>query len=438
MVPSGWERKALSKIAEIRTGIAKGKKGLKDPIEVPYLRVANVQDGHLNLTEIKTIKIERHQLERYSLKIGDVLMTEGGDFDKLGRGDVWQGQITPCLNQNHVFAVRTDKARLLPYFLAALSSSNYGKTYFLGCAKRSTNLASINSTQLKEFPIPLPPLPEQQKIAQILSTWDKAISTTESLIANSQQQKKALMQKLLTGKKRFAGFEAEFNIREGFAKRKLGLLPVDWRVDQMPNHYWFQEGPGVRKHQFTETGIKLFNGTNIQKSRIRIENTKTHISKEEAYCTYNHFLADEGDLVIACSGISVDKFDEKIAFIEIQHLPLCMNTSTMRFKVRNNEEACIHYLRYYMMSNLFKDQIRRQITGSAQLNFGPSHVNQCFIVLPTFKEQQKISSTLIIADKEVDTLQQKLTHLKQEKKALMQQLLTGKRRVKVGNKTEAA
>ncbi|TMO64866.1 hypothetical protein [Pseudoalteromonas aurantia] len=91
MVPSGWERKALVNVAEVRTGVAKGKKGLKDPIEVPYLRVANVQDGHIDLTEIKTIAIERHQLERYSLEPGDVLMTEGGDFDKLGRGDVWRG-----------------------------------------------------------------------------------------------------------------------------------------------------------------------------------------------------------------------------------------------------------------------------------------------------------------------------------------------------------
>lgn len=200
MVPNGWKRKPLVQVAEVRTGVAKGKQGLKDPIEVPYLRVANVQDGHIDLSEVKKISIERHQLERYLLRKGDVLMTEGGDFDKLGRGDVWQSQIDPCLNQNHVFAVRVNEAILEPYFLAALSGSHYGKSYFLSCAKRSTNLASINSTQLKEFPVLIPPLSEQRKIAKILSTWDKAISTTERLIDNSKQQKKALMQQLLTGK----------------------------------------------------------------------------------------------------------------------------------------------------------------------------------------------------------------------------------------------
>ncbi|WP_239505643.1 restriction endonuclease subunit S, partial [Providencia stuartii] len=202
MVPNGWNRIALEKIAEVRSGVAKGKKGLKAPIEVPYLRVANVQDGHVDLTEVKTIEIEQDKLERYSLKYGDVLMNEGGDYDKLGRGDVWLGQIEPCLHQNHVFAVRPNQDIVDSFFLAALAASNYGKTYFLSCAKRSTNLASINSTQIKEFPVLVPPLPEQKKIAKILSTWDKAISTTEKLIATSQQQKKALMQQLLTGKKR--------------------------------------------------------------------------------------------------------------------------------------------------------------------------------------------------------------------------------------------
>jgi type I restriction enzyme S subunit len=296
---------------------------------------------------------------------------------------------------------------------------------------------NINLQVLRPLEILTPPLPEQQKIATILHTWDKAISTTERLIDNSKEQKKALMQQLLTGKNRFASFEAEFTVREGFAKRKLGGLPSDWGVDLMSNHYWYQEGPGVRKHQFTETGVKLFNGTNIQKSRINIKNTKTHISEEEANGPYSHFLADDGDLVIACSGISVDKFDEKIAFIDVSHLPLCMNTSTMRFKVINQKKACIHYLRYYMMSTLFKNQIRRQITGSAQLNFGPSHVSNCFIALPTFEEQQKIALVLTNADKEIDLLEQQLADLKQEKKALMQQLLTGKRRIKIDN-TEAA
>lgn len=156
-VPEGWKKLSLSSVADIRTGVAKGKKNLKNPVELPYLRVANVQDGYIDLSAIKHIQIERDHIERFSLKTGDVLMTEGGDFDKLGRGDVWHGEITPCLHQNHVFAVRPNRLKLDSYFLAALSASHYGKTYFLSCSKQSTNLASINSTQLKDFPVLLPP-----------------------------------------------------------------------------------------------------------------------------------------------------------------------------------------------------------------------------------------------------------------------------------------
>ena len=111
MVPSGWVKQSLESLAEVRSGLAKGKNGLNDPIAVPYLRVANVQDGKIDLTEIKKIDVEKHKLERYSLKYGDVLMNEGGDFDKLGRGDVWLEQIKPCLHQNHVFAVRPQQEK---------------------------------------------------------------------------------------------------------------------------------------------------------------------------------------------------------------------------------------------------------------------------------------------------------------------------------------
>lgn len=157
MLPKGWSRRPLHEVADVRTGVAKGKTGLIDPVELPYLRVANVQDSFINLSEVKTIEVERHQIDRYSLKAGDILMTEGGDFDKLGRGAVWNGTLDPCLHQNHVFAVRAKRELVNPLFLSALSGSEYGRTYFLSCAKRSTNLASINSSQLKAFPVLLPP-----------------------------------------------------------------------------------------------------------------------------------------------------------------------------------------------------------------------------------------------------------------------------------------
>src|SRR5690242_18087593 len=128
-IPSAWKVTTLDLHAEVRTGVAKGKKGLMNPISLPYLRVANVQDGHLDLSEVKTIDIEKRDVDRYSLEEGDVLLTEGGDFDKLGRGAVWRGQIPHCLHQNHVFSVRPNRHDLLSEFLAYQAGSAYGKQY---------------------------------------------------------------------------------------------------------------------------------------------------------------------------------------------------------------------------------------------------------------------------------------------------------------------
>jgi len=126
-IPDGWYRTGLSNIACIQTGIAKGGKPPVVPIEVPYLRVANVQDGYLDLAEVKTIHIERDQLDRYLLQDGDVILTEGGDFDKLGRGTVWRGELSNCIHQNHVFAVRFNQQQVLPEFFAAQAASPYGR-----------------------------------------------------------------------------------------------------------------------------------------------------------------------------------------------------------------------------------------------------------------------------------------------------------------------
>lgn len=194
-----WPTVSLCEVAEVRTGVAKGKKGLQEPVELPYLRVANVQDGHIDLAEVKNIEVEATQVERYALQPGDVLMTEGGDFDKLGRGDVWEGQISPCLHQNHVFAVRPEPGKLNSYYLAALAASDHGRQYFLSCAKRTTNLASINSSQLKAFPVLLPSISVQESIAEVVDSANAKVAVLEEKQERYQTLKRGLMQRLLTG-----------------------------------------------------------------------------------------------------------------------------------------------------------------------------------------------------------------------------------------------
>ena len=192
---------ALQEFAEIRTGIAKNSSDEGDMAELPYMRVANVQDGYLDLSEIKTINVDKSRVARYLLQKGDVLINEGGDLDKVGRGVIWHGEIRECLHQNHVFAVRCSE-RLMPEFLSLLLKTSYSKNFFLGCAKQTTNLASINSTQLKSFPIPLPSLSAQKEFVNQISSIKQSTSSVSSKISSLAAMKNAISSDLLSGRKR--------------------------------------------------------------------------------------------------------------------------------------------------------------------------------------------------------------------------------------------
>lgn len=201
-VPEHWVVKRLRLIASVQTGIAKGKDNAdKVTIEVPYLRVANVQDGYLNLDEVATINIPAEDLGRYLLQKGDVLMNEGGDFDKLGRGHIWHGEVEQCIHQNHVFAVRPTHVQ--PQWLNTFTSSRAAQFYFMGRAKQSTNLASISSTNLMELPVPAPPDAEQIEIlmalTQMTSRLDTLITKTELSLTLLKERRSALITAAVTG-----------------------------------------------------------------------------------------------------------------------------------------------------------------------------------------------------------------------------------------------
>jgi type I restriction enzyme S subunit len=203
-VPQTWTERPLDDCATVQTGAAKGRKFADaETVDVPYLRVANVQDGHLDLTEMKEIRIRKSEVERYRLQTGDVVLTEGGDFDKLGRGFIWQGELDLCVHQNHIFAVRPNRELLLPEFFAYLAQSPYGKRYFLKVAHKTTNLACINSTKLKAFPVLVPPtLDEQCEIVAILSAIDCKIALGNRKRMVLDELFKALLHKMITGEVR--------------------------------------------------------------------------------------------------------------------------------------------------------------------------------------------------------------------------------------------
>ena len=206
-IPKEWRKTQLRHCATIKSGITLGKSYSKDTvlIERPYLRVANVQGGYVDLNDLATIQVTPDEDLKYRLHSGDVLMTEGGDRDKLGRGCVWHGEIEPCLHQNHIFAVQTNETILLPEFLEYLTASDVGRSYFDVTAIKTTNLACTSSSKVLAFTIPLPSIEEQIEIVSFIKKrsleLNKLIMKKELLVQELESYKKSLIYEVVTGKR---------------------------------------------------------------------------------------------------------------------------------------------------------------------------------------------------------------------------------------------
>ncbi|PPI99117.1 restriction endonuclease subunit S [Nocardia nova] len=169
----------------------------------PYLRVANVQAGRLSLDSVARITVPAGIAARCTLRAGDVLMTEGGDLDKLGRGTVWNGELPDCLHQNHVFAIRPDPARLDGNYLALMTQTLHGRCYFESTGVKTTNLASTNSGKIMSFRIPLPPLAKQQElvseVSQALLAVERAKDALNRQLSLLAERRQALITAAVTG-----------------------------------------------------------------------------------------------------------------------------------------------------------------------------------------------------------------------------------------------
>lgn len=161
-----WEKKPLGDVAEVGAGITLGRKFKEGTStrQIPYLRVANVKDGYLDLSNITSTEATEAEIKKCLLQYGDILLTEGGDPDKLGRGTYWQNELPECIHQNHIFRVRFDLNEYVPSFLSAQIGSAYGKAYFLANAKQTTGIATINQQVLKGFPLMSPSIETQKKV----------------------------------------------------------------------------------------------------------------------------------------------------------------------------------------------------------------------------------------------------------------------------------
>ena len=401
-IPEDWNLKPVIEFADVTSG------GTPSTNKTEYWDgdIAWMNSGELNLkrvyevegriTELGLNNSATKLIPKYCVLIG--LAGQGKT-----RGTVAMNYIPLCTNQS-IAAIHPNKEALSEYLYQNLEN-RYKELRTLSTGDGGRG--GLNLTLIKNLLIPLPPNKEEQTaIAIALNDTDKLISQLEKLIVKKQMIKQGAVGELLTGKKRLNGF------KDSWIKKPFSEVS------------WFQEGPGLRNWQFTNSGMKVINVTNLEDGFLYLESTDRHISYELFNKMYRHFAIDVNDIVVASSGNSY----AKVAVVRKRDLPLVMNTSVIRFKPMKGLQY--EFLLAFLKSNLFKDQIDLLITGGAQPNFGPYHLNKIFIELPpTLEEQSVIGNILMDIDSELLTLKTKLEKYKQLKQGMMQNLLTGKIRL---------
>jgi len=402
-IPVEWEVRELHEVATVQTGVAMGKKNIVDPIVLPYLRVANVQDGYLDLREVKAIAINRSELTRYALRNDDVLLTEGGDLDKLGRGHIWHAQIDPCLHQNHIFAVRVAPTVLSPKFLVLHAAGPLGRRYFLACAKQTTNLASINSSQLKAFPVVLPSKKEQERIVARVDAWSAAISQTEARLDLKARLRSALMQQLLTGKRRFPRFG-----------KRAGKSSNDWKWVHLGDV--FDERLEVGRIDLPLLSITadrgVINRNDLEKKDTSSEDKSKYLRIAPGDIGYNTMRMWQGVSALSTlEGIVSPAYTVCTPKADV----IDGRFAAFLFKSR----PVIHLFRRYSQG-MVDDTLNLKFHNFAQIR----------IRIPGLDEQRAIAEVLSVCDSEINLLTRQLAALRRQKAGLMQQLLTGKIRVK--------
>ena len=197
--PHSWMLCSFDDALVIVSGVTKGQRmpSGETSVDVPCLRIANVQRGWLNLFEVKSIAVRASGVQRYRLADLDILMTEGGDWDKLGRAAIWRGEIACCIDQNHIFRLRIPSDIISPEWVVLYANSDCGRRFFEDSSKQTTHLASINLTQLRSWPLPLPPLAEQHRIVAKVDELMALCDQLEQQLSQADQQRRRLLEAVL-------------------------------------------------------------------------------------------------------------------------------------------------------------------------------------------------------------------------------------------------
>lgn len=431
-IPEEWEETELSKCCSVKGRYGINAAGVSKNDNLPtYLRITDIDDqGRFKPND--KVSVNDSDSENFYLEDGDIVFARTGNT--TGKTYLYDKEDGKLVFAGFLIQFRPDSKRLNPNYLKIFCNTNRYWHWVKVMSVRSGQ-PGINSVEYGKLPLPLPPLPEQQKIAQTLSTWDRAISKTEQLIAKKQERKKGLMQQLLTGKKRFGEFVRSNKMKQ----TKLGLVPEDWEVKKVPEIFDFLSTNSFSRKQMhyetSENSIYNIHYGDIHATYkkaildFEIEKHVPVLSEGTSPSKSSTFLRD-GDVIVADASEDYEGVGEAIELKNINGKKVLAGLHT--FALRDKSSLTAEGFRAYIFKNpKVSTAIKVIATGSKVFGISKASLEKFELILPAVEEQKKIALAFSTADQEILRLKGQLTKLKEQKMGLMQKLLTGEVRVKI-------
>ena len=408
MVPEGWHRSEIGEVcAAIVDCVNKTAPVVDCPTPFKMIRTTNVRNGRVDTNNVRYVTEETFKTwtRRGQLLDDDIILTREAPVGEVGLLTDAEG----CFLGQRTMVYRADPALMDQAFLyQTMISEPLVRQYHADSA--GGTVAHIRVPDCSKFLVGVPPLPEQRKIAEILSTWDLAIETTEALLANARTQKRALMQSLLTGKRRFPEFEGQA-----------------WREVRLGDVCQLQTGPfgsqlKANEYECTSEGVAVVMPKALINGAVAFSSCD-YISPDRSEALAKHFLLP-GDILFSRRGDVA-----RTALIEDNDHPSMCGTGCLRARPRTRLLG--RFLAKVLQSEFCRNWLEENAVGQTMLNLNTKIIAGLPVRIPGEKEQQRIVSLMEIVDEEIRSFAVQIKNLRTEKKALMQQLLTGKRRVKV-------
>jgi type I restriction enzyme S subunit len=413
-IPETWRAAKLEELAHLQAGgtPSRFKKEYWENGTIPWLSSGEVR---YNIVKTSNEKITELGLSASAAKLfpkGTVLIAITGQGLTRGRSALLG---IDCTTNQSIVGIIPNESLINNIYLWYYLQNQYWK---LRSISQGSNQAGLNLELLNSYSVLAPPLPEQAKIASILSKVDELIQKTDQVIEQTQRLKKGLMQRLLT--KGIGHTE--------FKNTSIGEIPYEWPLIRLGDVVKVQGGYSFKSTDYIEEGIKLIRITNVSLGHIDL---KDLIKLPYSFLSeYKEFSLVENDIVIVLTRPVIEG-GIKAAKIASSHVPALLNQRIGRFKILKNDKVFSDFLFYIIFSNRFIMYVKERLGVTHQPNISPSEIEKYLVSLPSKREQKDIAVTLSNTDYKISKLQEERSRLQDVKKGLMQKLLTGKIRVKL-------